>query len=312
MPSERVIEAAGGVLWRPAVGGDGVEVALVHRPKYDDWSLPKGKLNPSEHVLLGALREVWEETGMLGVPGRPLGETRYSKDGEPKRVRYWAMRAGTGAFAPSEEVDQLMWLPPREGQQHLVPDRDRCVLVEFARDVEPTWACLLVRPGSAGERSAWPGDDRERPLDELGHAQAKALTSVLDAYQVQHVVSADVLRCLDTVGPYAELRQLPVESEPLMSESGTNTHPGQAVDQLLDIFARGAPVAVCSQGKAVPLLVDGLCALLSVRPPRDQQTRKSGFWAMHLAAGEPRPRLAALEVFEAPSDGRACSLDEGG
>src|SRR5579885_3571336 len=99
MPSgQRLIEAAGGVLWRPALGGAGVEVALVHRPKYDDWSLPKGKLGGGEHVILAALREVWEETGFMGVVGRSLGEIRYLKEGVPKRVRYWAMRAESGRF----------------------------------------------------------------------------------------------------------------------------------------------------------------------------------------------------------------------
>jgi 8-oxo-dGTP diphosphatase len=250
---------------------------------------------------LAAVREIREETGMVAVQGRPLGETRYLKDGEPKRVRYWAMRATTGHFEPSDEVDQVMWLPPREGQQHLAADRDRPILVQFARDPEPTWPCLLIRHGSAGERATWPGDDRERPLDELGHAQAAALTALLDAYQVPRVVSADVLRCLDTVGPYAALRQLPVESEPLMSESGTLAHPQSAVEQLLEIFSRGDGVAVCSQGKAIPLLIAGLSDLLSIRAPRERQTRKGGFWALHLAAGKAgRPRLAGIESFEAP------------
>src|SRR5438270_14081985 len=122
MPSgQRLIEAAGGVLWRAAIGGPGVEVALVHRPKYDDWSLPKGKLTAGEHPLLGGLREVWEETGHHAVPGRPLGEIRYLKDGDPKRVRYWAMQAESGGFAPGGEVDQLVWPPPRAGQRHLLP-----------------------------------------------------------------------------------------------------------------------------------------------------------------------------------------------
>src|SRR3954463_4244305 len=203
--STRVIEAAGGVLWRPALGGPGVEVALVHRPKYDDWSLPKGKLNPEEQPILGALREVWEETGHLAVPGRPLGETHYSKDGDDKRVRYWAMQVESGKFLPNDEVDQLMWMPPKEGQAHLLPERDRRILAECARAPEPTWPCLLVRHGSAGERSAWPGDDRERPLDEVGRDQAEALVAILDAYAVVRVLSADVLRCLDTVGPFANI-----------------------------------------------------------------------------------------------------------
>ena len=106
---ERVIEAAGGVLWRHTAGdtGDagtaGVEIALVHRPKYDDWSLPKGKLVAAEHPVIGALREILEETGFGGRPGRRLGETRYLKDGVPKRVRYWSVEATGGQFMPGDE-----------------------------------------------------------------------------------------------------------------------------------------------------------------------------------------------------------------
>src|SRR3954452_11265280 len=128
------IEAAGGVLWRPALGAAGVEVALVHRPKYDDWSLPKGKLEEGEHPLVAAVREVTEETGFAGVPGRPLGEIRYLKDDEPKRVRYWAMAADNGSFVPNDEVDQVMWLPTKEAQHFLMADRDRRILTEFAAD----------------------------------------------------------------------------------------------------------------------------------------------------------------------------------
>ena len=301
MPSQRVIEAAGGVLWRPRAGGNGVEVALVHRPKYDDWSLPKGKLDPGEHVLLGALREIREETGFQATPGRPLGEIHYLKDGEPKRVRYWATRAVAGAFSPSDEVDQIVWLPAQEAQRHLVPQRDGHILGEFDRDTRPTWPCLLVRHGCAGERAAWPGDDRERPLDEEGYAQAEALTPILDAYKVQRVISADVLRCLDTVGPYAERRRLPVESEPLVSEGGTQAHPEQAVDRLRDVFATGDGVAVCSQGKAIPVLLDGLCRAFSIRVPPDLSTRKGGFWALHMAQSEGGDvRLTGLESLEPP------------
>ena len=297
MPPQRVIEAAGGALWRPALGGTGVEVALVHRPKYDDWSLPKGKLGANEHPILGALREVWEETGHVGVPGRSLGEIRYLKDGEPKRVRYWAMRVESGTFTPNDEVDQVMWLPPREGQQHLLPERDRRVLAEFARDPEPTWPCLLIRHGSAGERSAWPGDDRERPLDDLGHAQAEALVPVLDAYGIERVLSADVLRCLDTVGPFAAMRHLSVESEPLISETGVLAQPAAAAERLLAIIGAGEPTAICSQGKAVPELVNGVSKALGYLAPPDASIRKGGLWAMHISANG-KFRLAGLERFD--------------
>lgn len=293
----RVVEAAGGVLWRETLGGSGVEVALVHRPKYDDWSLPKGKLGVGEHPVVGGVREVWEETGFVGIPGRPLGETRYVKDGEPKRVRYWAMRAQTGTFTPNDEVDQLMWLPPREGQQHLMPDRDRRILAEFARDSDPTWACLLVRHGSAGERSAWPGDDRERPLDDVGHAQARELSTVLDVFAVRRVLSADVLRCLETVGPYAAARQLTVESEPLVSETGFAVHADAAVERLIAIIAGMETAAVCSQGKAMPDLIAGVCKAFGALAPADTSTRKGGLWALHFAANG-KNRLAGVERFE--------------
>ena len=293
----RLIEAAGGVLWREALGGSGVEVALVHRPKYDDWSLPKGKLGATEHPVVGGVREVWEETGFVGVPGRPLGEIRYLKDGEPKRVRYWAMRADSGTFTPNDEVDQLMWLPPREGQHHLLPDRDQRILAEYARDPDPTWACLLVRHGSAGERSAWPGDDRERPLDELGHAQAAELATVLDLFAVRRVLSADVLRCLETVGPYAAARHLTVESEPLVSETGFAAHPEAAVERLLAIIAGTESAVVCSQGKAMPDLIAGVCRSFGSLTPPDASTRKGGMWALHFAANG-KNRLAGLERFE--------------
>jgi 8-oxo-(d)GTP phosphatase len=295
--SPRVIEAAGGVLWRPALGGLGVEVALVHRPKYDDWSLPKGKLGADEHPVLGALREVWEETGHIGVPGRPLGEIRYLKDGDPKRVRYWAMRSESGAFTPNDEVDQVMWLPPREGRLHLLPTRDQRILAEFARDPDETWPCLLIRHGNAGERSAWPGEDRERPLDDLGHAQAEALVPILDAYGVARVLSADVLRCLETVGPFAAMRRLAVESEPLLSEAGTLAAPDQAVERLLTIIAAREPVAACSQGKAMPELITGVCKALGYLTPPDRHTRKGAYWALHIAANG-KGRLAGLERLD--------------
>ena len=293
--AERLIEAAGGVLWRPAEGGLGVEVALVHRPKYDDWSLPKGKLLPGEHPLLAALREVEEETGYVGRLGRALGEVRYLKDGVPKRVRYWAIEAVDGAFVSGAEVDQLMWLPPREARLHLQADRDRPVIDAFMADVRPTRPCVVVRHGSAGERAAWSGDDRERPLDPLGHQQALALIPVLDVLGARRVLSADVLRCLDTVGPFAAATRLTVESEPLLSESGYIAAPDAAVERLLEVLLGEQPVVVCSQGKAIPPLLKRAGAVLGLRAV-EAVVPKGGFAVLHLADGY-EPALTALECF---------------
>src|SRR5690606_11312898 len=108
------IRAAGGVLWRHAPGDGGrVEVAVIHRPRYDDWSLPKGKLAAGESELEAAVREIREETGFHVRVGRPLGVTRYSKEtvsgARPKVVRWWAMQGEGGGFSPTREVDDLVW-----------------------------------------------------------------------------------------------------------------------------------------------------------------------------------------------------------
>ena len=297
MAPEKVIEAAGGVLWRSATGGAQIEVALVHRPKYDDWSIPKGKLAAGEHPVLGAIREVEEETGHKAEPGRPLGEIRYAKDGLPKRVRYWAMRVVSGDFEPNDEVDQLMWLPPREASKHLLPDRDRGVLQDVDHESVATRPCLIVRHASAGERSTWPGDDRERPLDPLGEDQADALIPLLAAYRIQRVLSADVLRCLETIGPYAGEARLTVDSEPLLSETGYAEQPDLAVDRLLELLGSHAASVVCSQGKTIPGLVTAACAMLGAKPPDDPSVRKAGLFVLHLQADDPL-RINAMERFD--------------
>ncbi|MGN6475532.1 MAG: NUDIX hydrolase [Mycobacteriales bacterium] len=297
MAPEKVIEAAGGVLWRPATGGAGIEVALVHRPKYDDWSIPKGKLAPGEHPVLGALREVEEETGHRAEPGRPLGEIHYLKDGAPKRVRYWAMRVVGGEFEANDEVDQLMWLPPREARRHLLPERDQGVLEDVDHESVSTRPCLIVRHASAGERSTWAGDDRERPLDAVGEDQAEALIPLLAAYRIQRVLSADVLRCMETIGPYAGEARLTVESEPLLSETGYAEQPDLAVERLLALLGSHVPSAVCSQGKTIPGLVTAACATLGAKPPDDPAVRKSGLFVLHLAAEDPL-RINAWERFD--------------
>ncbi len=299
MVSEQ-IEAAGGVVWRITQRGV-PEVAVVHRPKYDDWSLPKGKLNRGEHPLLAAGREVREETGYDAVLGRPLGEIRYAKHGQPKRVRYWAMRAGDGAFTRTEEVDELRWLPPKEAEQLLKPQRDLPILRRFVDDPRPTWAVVLVRHSSAGERWTWPADDRLRALDDLGRSQAVGLSNILMLYRIHRLVSADVLRCLGTLAPFAISLHTSVEIEPLMSETGTAADPSAAGLAFLRIAATGRATAVCSQGKSMPTLLMETCRALGAEPPEDRTTSKGGFWVLHLArqrSHEDAISIAGLERFK--------------
>jgi 8-oxo-dGTP diphosphatase len=133
---KREIRAAGGVVWRRADDRD-VEIAIIHRPRYDDWTIPKGKLAKGETFLEAALREVFEETGYRVRPGAELGEVRYTKtnsDGvpRPKVVHYWVMEAVSGQFVPTEEVDELRWLTTEEAGAVLTRDSDREVLARFS------------------------------------------------------------------------------------------------------------------------------------------------------------------------------------
>lgn len=116
------IRAAGAVLWRR--GPAGIEVAVVHRPRYNDWSLPKGKLAEGETEAEAALREVAEETGYRGRLGPGLGQVAYETANGPKTVRYWALEATEGAFTPNGEVDQLRWVPRDEAAHLLTYQRD--------------------------------------------------------------------------------------------------------------------------------------------------------------------------------------------
>ncbi|GLW49840.1 DNA mismatch repair protein MutT [Streptomyces sp. NBRC 14336] len=128
---DRPVQAAGCVLWRRSPDTGELEICLVHRPKYDDWSHPKGKLKRTEDPLTGALREVEEETGHRATPGAELSTVHYMVDARPKEVRYWAAEAGPGTFVPNSEVDRIAWLSPAEARRRLTQPRDRALLDEL-------------------------------------------------------------------------------------------------------------------------------------------------------------------------------------
>ncbi|MER6473657.1 NUDIX hydrolase [Streptomyces collinus] len=134
--NDTTVQAAGCVLWRRSPVDGGLQVCLVHRPKYDDWSHPKGKLKRGEDSLAGALREVAEETGYTAVPGNELPTMRYLANGRPKQVRYWAAEAVDGRFAPNDEVDRVLWLSPAAARDRLTQPRDRDLVDALGRPPE--------------------------------------------------------------------------------------------------------------------------------------------------------------------------------
>ncbi|WP_434591616.1 NUDIX hydrolase [Streptomyces sp. A5-4] len=134
---EPAVLAAGCVLWR-RTSAVGLQICLVHRPKYDDWSHPKGKLKRDEDALRGALREVLEETGHAATPGPRLPTTHYLANGRPKRVDYWAAEATAGTFVPNNEVDRVLWLSPTAATQRLTQPRDRELLAALLESLHAT------------------------------------------------------------------------------------------------------------------------------------------------------------------------------
>jgi 8-oxo-dGTP diphosphatase len=252
-----LVRAAGGVLWRP--GPDGPQVAVVHRPRYDDWSLPKGKLEPGEHPLQGALREVAEETGCTSRAGRRLGTSRYAVvvDGQwaDKTVRWWTLQCAEGAFVPGDEVDALRWLPVAQARDLLSVDLDRHVLDAFVLAPPALDLLVLVRHGRAGRRRDWAGEDDDRPLDERGLAQAERLAALLPLHGVDRLLAAPPLRCTSTLAPLGAATGLEVEVEPLLRDAAVAARP-EAAEALL----RALPprTVVCAQGEGLPLLHERL------------------------------------------------------
>jgi phosphohistidine phosphatase SixA/ADP-ribose pyrophosphatase YjhB (NUDIX family) len=258
MSNGATVIAAGGVVWRESCGSR--EVLLVHRPRYDDWSLPKGKLYPHEHVLLAAWREIKEETGQVVILGPSLGIQRYDvrKNGGtvPKLVHYWAARPGGAArpFEPNDEVDKLEWLPVDTARQRLSYPRDVDILDALEGKVPVTSTVVLLRHAAAVKRKAWSGSDTARPLTEEGAATAERLVGVLAALGVDRVLSSDAERCTATVAPYAAAMGLPIEVHPEISERGYEMDPSGLEGMAAEAWKPGRVTVVCSHRPVLPAL----------------------------------------------------------
>lgn len=269
--------AAGGVLWRQ--DGGQVLVAVVHRPRYDDWSLPKGKLHAGEHPLVAAAREVSEETGARVEVGRRLASVEYPfGDDAIKRVSYWSMRYRGGEHAAGDEVDRLRWTTVAEASQQLSYPADRGVLADFARLPSDTRTLLLLRHAKAGKRSDYPGDDRLRPLDKVGRRQARDSVAVLMAFAPQRVLAADRVRCEQSVRPVADRLGLPVRSAPTLSDEAWDKDPDAGLAEIRELLAQPGTTLICSQGETIPAVLERLGV-----PGAPYPCRKGSVWALSVA-----------------------------
>jgi len=209
------VKAGGGVLVRQ--GNSKPEFLLVHRPRYDDWTLPKGKLNRREGYLEAALREVREETGVRADHPVNVGSIGYQTDqGNRKVVRWWLMEAADmGKFKPNNEVDEVAWLNKAKAMKRLDYEADHNVLERADGLVDdPTRSTIyLTRHSPAGEASDWRGKDRKRPLDKRGRKQSIRLAAGLDGHPITRIVSSEAQRCIQTVRPLSFSILLPIQTD---------------------------------------------------------------------------------------------------
>lgn len=257
MSNPATVFAAGGVVWRERRGTR--QVLLVHRPRYDDWSLPKGKLNAHEHVLLGARREIEEETGLQVVLGPPLGVQRYPirKNGgtTEKLVHYWSAVPVNGSeFEPNDEVDQVSWLPVDKARGKLSYPRDVDILDALDREVPVVATVVVVRHAEAVKRKEWDGKDTLRPLTSNGTAVAQRLTGVLAALGANRIISSDAERCAATVAPYAASLERHIHLWPEISERGYDADPDGLRGLAERVWKPGKVTVVCSHRPVLPAL----------------------------------------------------------
>lgn len=287
----RIVYAAGAVLWRPTDSSNpGLEIAVIHRPRYDDWSLPKGKVDPGETAPVAAVREVCEETGQHALLGRRLDMVSYPIEAGVKKVYYWAARSTGGDFTPGNEVDQLVWVPAPDALNMLTYSHDRKMLRHFMKHPADTQTVLVVRHGTAGRKSRFKGDDTQRPLDKRGRAQAEALVPQLLAFGATDVYAADRLRCHQTVEPLAAELGVPVHNEPALTEESYAKSPKRARHRMLAIAGQQGTPVICTQGKVIPDLISWWCERDGVRPDKSRN-HKGSTWVLSLSGG----RLVAAD-----------------
>ena len=276
-----VARAAGAVVHRQAKKGGGIEMLLVHRKRYDDWSLPKGHLNAYESYRAAAIREVEEETGVTGTLGPEIGSVGYQVGRGRKMVRYWLLEADKGEFRANNEADEGRWLSPKKAMRLASYARDANVIATGARLLrKPESSTVhLVRHANAGSRARWDGDDTKRPLSVRGARQARQLTERLLQYPVNEIYSSSYLRCHQTVRALAAHLDLVIHNEPSLYEGAAPEDVVRFLDQM-----RGASVVLCSHGDIISAFI-GMLHAEGVEFEDPVDWHKASTWELDLNKG---------------------------
>ena len=308
-PGEEVaVTAAGAIPWRlNSATKDQLEVLLIHRPRYDDWSWPKGKIDPGETIPECAVREVEEEIGLIAPLGIPLPPIHYHVPAGLKVVHYWAVDVDGAALLPDgTEVDSVMWCPPEkaarllsnpgdiEPLQHLVNAHDRGEL--------ETWPLLIVRHAKAKPRSSWSKAEGDRPLAATGMRQAQSVGRLLQAWKPGRIVSSPWRRCVATIAPYAKAADAKVKLNEALTEHRHGRSPQKTAAVVEALFDKQRAVAVCTHRPALPTVLKQLAKHMNSRlrdllPSSDPYLAPGEIVVCHVARGS-KNKVVAVERFK--------------
>lgn len=279
----RAVQAAGGVVYRDSDTNMGPQFLLVHRNRYHDWSLPKGKLDRSESWEDAALREVYEESGIKCTIKDYLGAVSYpTQRARPKVVKYWLMKARKGNFVPNLEVDKAEWVGINGARALLTYNRDaRLIERANATLTNPSSTRLyVVRHGNAGVRAKWKGPDKKRPLTKKGEQQALIIADILARHPVTEVISSPAVRCVQSVEPFAASLGLEVATSKKLKE----TMGVAEIRQYVSGFKTGAVVLSTHKDWIGPLIKDLDENGVQLRGAR--RWPKSSIWVFDLIEGD--------------------------
>ena len=288
MPKESeapLIQAAGAVLWRKSDTSQ-LEIAVIHRPRYGDWSLPKGKVESGESHISAGYREIQEETGYESTFGPEIGTVVYKLEGAPKEVRYWAAAATVKTGTPNpQEVDEVLWLAPNLAKEKLTNKDDRTIVDFFLEFGTDTFPIILLRHAKALKRTEWDGDDGDRPLEHRGQLQAKRLLPIYLPYGISEVHTSDALRCIETIDLMTRLIEKTAIFSADLSEYGYAKDKEAPLDYVQDLMDRGISAIVCSHNPIIPKVVKKLVGKKYFKS-MDRELEPAQAIVLHCRAGE--------------------------
>jgi broad specificity phosphatase PhoE/8-oxo-dGTP pyrophosphatase MutT (NUDIX family) len=249
----RVVRAAGGIVFRESSKGK-LKFLLAHRPRYDDWTLPKGKADDGETPEQTAIREVLEETGYHCRIVAPLGTTRYRINSGIKEVRWFAMRPlpDSPGFSKNKEVDEIRWLTRKKAKALLDYENDRdLVAAPGLKGLARTGTIHLMRHAAAGDRTKWNGRDAIRPLTKKGIRQAGALAESLSRGGIEKIYTSPYVRCIQSVEPLAEAIGADILEHDALAEGPDIDGAYELIDGLV-----GFNAVVCTHGDVIPAVIN--------------------------------------------------------